>query len=185
MRTAFEIDHPYPPTKVMWSPQSFGNAVEYLATTADYLRIWTVSDTSIERHATISNKRNQETCAPLTSFDWNESEPSIIGTSSIDTTCTIWDLNNISAPKQQIIAHDDEVYDIAFSSDPLVFGSVGGDGSLRTIIRYESPGLKPLLRLAWNKQDDRYLATIIAGSPKVVILDVRNTTRPVFELMPI
>ena len=29
-------------------------------------------------------------CAPLTSFDWNETDPSIIGTSSIDTTCTIW-----------------------------------------------------------------------------------------------
>ena len=29
-------------------------------------------------------------CAPLTSFDWNETDPAIIGTSSIDTTCTIW-----------------------------------------------------------------------------------------------
>ncbi|CAF4565395.1 unnamed protein product, partial [Rotaria magnacalcarata] len=31
-------------------------------------------------------------CAPLTSFDWNEIEPNLIGTSSIDTTCTIWGL---------------------------------------------------------------------------------------------
>lgn len=38
-------------------------------------------------------KRDQETCAPLTSFDWNDAEPNIIGTASIDTTCTIWDLN--------------------------------------------------------------------------------------------
>ncbi|TMW63378.1 hypothetical protein Poli38472_002319 [Pythium oligandrum] len=186
-----EIDHPYPPTKVMWSPQSFGNNVEYLATTADYLRIWAVKDTSLERHATISNKRNQETCAPLTSFDWNEAEPSMIGTSSIDTTCTIWDLNNISAPKQQIIAHDDEVYDMAFSPEANIFGSVGGDGSLRlfdlrslesSTIVYETPELRPLLRIAWNKQDDRFVATMIAGSPKVVILDLRNVSRPMFEL---
>jgi DDB1- and CUL4-associated factor 7 len=54
LMSAFEIEHPYPPTKVMWSPQSFGNSVEYLATTADYLRIWTVTDSSLERHATIS-----------------------------------------------------------------------------------------------------------------------------------
>ena len=33
-----------------------------------------------------------EYCAPLTSFDWNETDPSIIGTCSIDTTCTIWDV---------------------------------------------------------------------------------------------
>jgi hypothetical protein len=38
-------------------------------------------------------KRNQETCAPLTSLDWNQLEPTILGTTSIDTTCTIWDLN--------------------------------------------------------------------------------------------
>jgi DDB1- and CUL4-associated factor 7 len=33
-----------------------------------------------------------EYCAPLTSFDWNEADPSMIGVCSIDTTCTIWDL---------------------------------------------------------------------------------------------
>ena len=33
-----------------------------------------------------------EYCAPLTSFDWNEADPTIIGSCSIDTTCTIWDV---------------------------------------------------------------------------------------------
>ena len=37
--------------------------------------------------------QNKEYCAPLTSFDWNETDSSIIGTCSIDTTCTIWDIN--------------------------------------------------------------------------------------------
>lgn len=40
-------------------------------------------------------------------------------------------MQNITAPKQQIIAHDDEVYDMAFSNEAHIFGSVGGDGSLR------------------------------------------------------
>uniref|UniRef100_K3WK81 Uncharacterized protein n=1 Tax=Globisporangium ultimum (strain ATCC 200006 / CBS 805.95 / DAOM BR144) TaxID=431595 RepID=K3WK81_GLOUD len=185
-----EIDHPYPPTKVMWSPEASGNPVEYLATTADYLRLWAVSDSSIERHATISH-RSQDMCAPLTSCDWSESEPNIIGTSSIDTTCTIWDLNNHTIPKQQIIAHDDEVYDLAFSKDANVFGSVGGDGSLRifdlrslesSTIMYESDDLNPLLRIAWNKQDDNFVATIVAGSSNVIILDLRNTRGPLLEL---
>ncbi len=36
--------------------------------------------------------KNSEFCAPLTSFDWNETDPNILGASSIDTTCTVWGL---------------------------------------------------------------------------------------------
>ncbi len=36
--------------------------------------------------------KNSEFCAPLTSFDWNETDLNRLGTSSIDTTCTIWDI---------------------------------------------------------------------------------------------
>jgi WD40 repeat protein len=43
-----------------------------------------------------------EYCAPLTSFDWNEANPALVGTCSIDTTCTIWDLNTLT-PKTQLI----------------------------------------------------------------------------------
>ena len=42
-----------------------------------------------------------------------------------------------------------------------------------TII-YESPQPDtPLLRLGWNKQDPRYMATIQMDSTKVIILDIR------------
>ena len=40
---------------------------------------------------------NAEYCSPLTSFDWCEADPSTVGTSSIDTTCTIWDVT-VSMP---------------------------------------------------------------------------------------
>ena len=36
--------------------------------------------------------KNSEFSAPLTSFDWNETDLNRLGTSSIDTTCTIWDI---------------------------------------------------------------------------------------------
>jgi hypothetical protein len=36
--------------------------------------------------------KTSEYCAPLTSFDWNEVDTTMIGTCSIDTTCTIWDV---------------------------------------------------------------------------------------------
>lgn len=35
-----------------------------------------------------------------------------------------------------------------------------------TII-FEGPSDTPLLRLGWNKQDPRYIATLLADSPKV------------------
>ena len=39
-----------------------------------------------------SQNKNSEFCAPLTSFDWNETDPNLLAASSIDTTCTIWAL---------------------------------------------------------------------------------------------
>jgi len=59
----------------------------------------------------LPQNKNSEYCAPLTSFDWNKDDPSLLGTACIDTTCTIWDVNTQQA-KTQIIAHDKEVYDI-------------------------------------------------------------------------
>ncbi|KAJ0871889.1 putative transcription factor WD40-like family [Helianthus annuus] len=56
-------------------------------------------------------------------------EPRQIGTSSIDTTCTIWDIEREMVDTQRI-AHDKEVYDIAWGGVG-VFASVSADGSLR------------------------------------------------------
>jgi WD repeat-containing protein 68 len=68
--------------------------------------------------------------APLTSFDWNPELNNLIGTSSIDTTCTIWDIEKATV-FTQLIAHDKEVYDIHFSKERNIFASVGADGSVR------------------------------------------------------
>ena len=67
--------------------------------------------------------------APLTSFDWNDAELRQIGTCSIDTTCTIWNIEK-EVVDTQLIAHDKEVYDIAWGG-PGVFVSVSADGSVR------------------------------------------------------
>ncbi|XP_048470518.1 DDB1- and CUL4-associated factor 7 [Rhincodon typus] len=126
------------------------------------------------------------------------------GTSSIDTTCTIWGLetgqvlgrvNLVSGHvKTQLIAHDKEVYDIAFSragGGRDMFASVGADGSVRmfdlrhlehSTIIYEDPQHHPLLRLCWNKQDPNYLATMAMDGMEVVILDVRVPCTPVARL---
>lgn len=117
----------------------------------------------------------------------------------------------------QLIAHDREVYDIAWGGVG-VFASVSADGSVRVFdlrckrrpmcwslatapeevfcsllaltcnrasppgardkehstIIYESPQPnQPLLRLGWNKQDPRYMATLLLDCAKVVVLDIR------------
>lgn len=54
----------------------------------------------------------------------------MIGTSSIDTTCSIWDIEKEDV-KAQLIAHDREVFDIAFSQDEFTFATTGADGSIR------------------------------------------------------
>eukprot|EP00298_Acanthocystis_sp_HF-20_P007268 c16901_g1_i2.p1 GENE.c16901_g1_i2~~c16901_g1_i2.p1 ORF type:complete len:228 (+),score=97.41 c16901_g1_i2:250-933(+) len=139
----------------------------------------------------LTNNKYSDFCAPLTSFDWSLVDYSMIGTASIDTTCTIWDLN-AETIKTQLIAHEKEVFDMAFSPHSThLFASVGADGSLRmfdlrnlehSTVMFESDRLKPLLRLAWNKLDPNYLATLPIESSKVVIIDTRFPSRPVAEL---
>lgn len=52
-------------------------------------------------------------------------------TASVDTTCTVWDLNTAQA-RTQLIAHDKEVFDVTFTAGSTeVFASVGADGSVR------------------------------------------------------
>lgn len=104
----------------------------------------------------------------------------LLGTASIDTTCTIWDIEK-NHVYTQLIAHDKEVYDISFS-DQNVFASVGADGSARTFdlrslehstVLFETENNLPLLKLAWNRLDSNYVAVIAMDQSYVTILDIR------------
>ena len=64
-----------------------------------------MSGSHILRNGIFMQNKNSEFCAPLTSFDWNETDPKRLGTSSIDTTCTIWDIE-VSWCRDQPIAED-------------------------------------------------------------------------------
>ena len=46
----------------------------------------------------------------------------------------------------------------------------------------QDPQHTPLLRLAWNKQDPNYLATVAMDACEVIILDVRVPCTPVARL---
>ncbi|RUS27320.1 WD40 repeat-containing protein [Jimgerdemannia flammicorona] len=207
---------------------------DLLATTGDILRLWELTDDPsysntigrtgsgfsqrLIKKSELMNVRSPlffypwvgqyvkqtDFCAPLTSFDWNDTDPSLIVTSSIDTTCTVWNVETNTA-KTQLIAHDKEVYDVAFAHGMAdIFASVGADGSVRmfdlrcgslehSTIIYETPATpatantvagasSPLLRLQFNRLDTNYLATFHMDSPAVQILDVRAPGAPVTEL---
>jgi WD repeat-containing protein 68 len=128
--------------------------------------------------------------------------PSLVVTSSIDTTCTVWNLDTSTAVTQ-LIAHDREVYDVAWLPNSTdIFVSVGADGSLRAFdlrslehstILYETPPPKnqppsgrppssPLLRIAFNPSDANYMSTFHQDGADVQILDMRSPGAPVMEL---
>lgn len=146
-----EASHTYPITRVLWEPPSSKPSTELLATSGDHLRLWSLPSpsaapspsTSITSRtyqqpaqkltplALLSNSKSADFTAPLTSLDWNQMSPSLIITSSIDTTCTIWDIPTLTA-KTQLIAHDKGVFDVRFMSGSLdIFASCGADGSVR------------------------------------------------------
>ncbi|KZT10604.1 WD40 repeat-like protein [Laetiporus sulphureus 93-53] len=228
----------FPATALQWQPASAASFAwnqkaqtsELLATTGDYLRIWEYSSdvpppasAYVGRQATSSGHRlvlkhtlsgktqtpNHATNAPLTNFSWNEKAPSLVVTSSIDTTCTVWNLETNLAVTQ-LIAHDREVYDVAWLPNSTdIFVSVGADGSLRAFdlrslehstILYETPAPKnvpppsaspsssarpptsPLLRIAFNPADSNYMSTFHMDGSDVQILDMRSPGQPVMEL---
>ena len=149
-----------------------------LATSADYLRIWRLEEKKeanssprqdvigggcgggegdqqqeqeqmeVKLECLLNSNQGSKLCAPLTSFDWSDTDPRRIVASSVDTTCAVWDLETSNmigrtsetsghvsgALRTQLVAHDHQVYDVSFSrsgSGRDVFASVSGDGSVR------------------------------------------------------
>eukprot|EP00927_Polykrikos_kofoidii_P043031 TRINITY_DN37081_c0_g1_i1.p1 TRINITY_DN37081_c0_g1~~TRINITY_DN37081_c0_g1_i1.p1 ORF type:complete len:384 (+),score=52.05 TRINITY_DN37081_c0_g1_i1:358-1509(+) len=173
-----EIEHNYPPTKLMWAPQD-----SLIATTSTTLNIYKVKDNQIKPRATLAHTRRRQRLPPLTSFDWSSVNHDKIGASSVDTTCTIWNLEK-SKIETQFIAHDKAVYDIAFRGDDLL-ASVGADGSVRmfdqrnldhSVIIYEASPPAPLLRVAWNKLNFNLIATTSLDGDGVILVDVRRAS---------
>ncbi|TBU22622.1 hypothetical protein BD311DRAFT_811363 [Dichomitus squalens] len=155
-----------------------------------------------------SKVQNNNTGASLTSFSGRE-VPKSCHHVLYRHHLTIWNIDTSTAIIQ-LIAHDREVYDVAWlPSSTDVFVSVGADGSLRAFdlhslehstILYETPAPKnvpppstslsstacpltsPLLRIAFNPADSNYMLTFHMDSSDIQILDMRKPGQPVMEL---
>lgn len=193
-------EHCYPPTKIMFAPPKA--ASDLIITTADYMRLWEVTplnsgdvpktdsdtvDCKVETKKVFDGGKPNDFCSPITSFDWNIEDPKTVGCCSIDTTVTIWDIEKATVTTQ-LIAHDKEVFDIAFGQGTHTFVTCGADGSARLFdlremehctVLYDTPNQSPLLRVAWNKLEQTYLATFASDGTEVVVLDIRFPSVPV------
>lgn len=153
------------------------------------MRLYKIQDNNVSLVANLQNNLQKELAAPLTSFDWNICHPEIICCSSIDTTCTIWDIAEEKLNKQ-VITHDKEVFDICFSPEGNLFGTVGADCTARLFdvrdltrsdIIYENN--EPLLRVAFNSGRATILAFTSLFSPAITLMDIRKPFSPLSKLV--
>lgn len=176
------VPHKFPASKIMWIPNNNEKHPDIFVTSSDILNLWEVVDNKeVKLKTSLINHQNKDLTAPLTSFDWNKQKLEVLCTASIDTTCSLWDINKESVIKQ-LIAHDKEVFDVSFSTmDPNIFATVGADGSARQFdsrdltksdILYETN--QPLLRVDWNKNNSHYIAIIGYSDKTVTIVDTRK-----------
>jgi WD40 repeat protein len=104
----FKIE--FPAAKVMWTPKSgnYGEDGQLIGVASDKLKLFTYSEErGIQFKAELHNTMLKDLGGPLTSFDWSPVN-NFICCSSIDTTCSIYDVNHERFYKQ-LIAHDKEV----------------------------------------------------------------------------
>lgn len=107
-RNTFSIK--FPASRVMWNPKAtqYGGDRQLMAVASDKLRLYSYSESAgIEYQSELRNTMLNDLSGPLTSFDWS-AEKNFICCSSIDTTCSIFDINEGKFFKQ-LIAHDKEV----------------------------------------------------------------------------
>ena len=62
------FEHPYPTTKIMWIPDPIGARRDLLATTGDYLRLWSIQDNKSVRLDCLLN--NVSRAAPRAHAPW-------------------------------------------------------------------------------------------------------------------
>ena len=186
LKNVYEQMVGYPCTKLLWSPNE--NKSSLLAFSSDCIQIYDYSEEKqvLSFQARLNNVKSQY-CGPLASFDWNTVNDALLGTASIDNTCTIWDLNKQTI-KTQLIAHDKEVFDIQFGNDENTFISGGADGTVRlfdlrnldhSTIIYENEGC--INKLAMNLQVPNLIVALCLEKNVIYIFDSRMNSNVVMD----
>lgn len=189
LRKIAQVETLFPQTKLLWCPARDSNSL--LASTSDILRIHKFNEVQNKLvPACDLTKKSKKNSGPLTSMDWNRVNTNLIGVCSVDTTCTIWDLQKQDI-KTHLIAHDSEVFDINFGANENTFISTGADGSIRLFdlraldtcsVLFESQDQTPITRVSWNNNDNNYIAAATQDKNFIFIIDVRVLNTPIAYL---
>ncbi|ORZ11642.1 WD40-repeat-containing domain protein [Lobosporangium transversale] len=188
----------YPVTRIKWEPYKGGHRRPYdlLATTGDYLRLWDLKDDPDQNESSNTIGRRHphnkgKFLCTLTSFDGITFDPALIVTSSIDTTCTVWNVETQQA-KTQLIAHDKEcgcrwkrayVRPQSIGNSTIIYettSSIPGMQSSNPQMAAQPP--VPFYDSRLTKLDPNYLSTFHMDSSSVQILDIRVPGIPISEL---
>jgi len=161
-------------------------------TTSDNLSIYKLNEED-KKINLLSNlvKKKKVYCGSHTSADWSTANPSKVATCSIDSTSSIWDINEL---KEIIcfICHKKEVYDISFGKDEFTFMTTGADGSIRLFdirdskkceIVYGGEYELPKIKLSWNHYDPNYFLTTIQDKTSFYVFDLRYSYQPVIAIL--
>ena len=173
----------FPVSSILFSPHEENKNL--LISTSDILSVYSYEQEQLNLQVAFRSKTKNYN-GPLTSCDWSRANNAIIGVSSVDHTCSIWDLNK-REQKYMIIAHDKEVYDISLGQDEFTFMSTGADGSVRLFdsrtansssIIFETRDESPMIRLKWNSVNPNFILTVIVDKNEIYILDQRKLNAP-------
>ena len=178
-----QVECNFPVSSILFSPHEENRNL--LISTSDILRIYTYEEEKLSLKVAFTKKR-KDYCGPLTACDWSHVNNSIVGVSSVDTTCALWDLNKLEV-KCMVIAHNKEVYDISLGPDEYTFMSTGADGSVRLFdsrtansvnILFETREKYPLTRIKWNLLNPNFILAVIVDKNEIYVLDQRDLSFP-------
>ena len=85
-----KVECRFPVSSILFSPHIENKNL--LVSTSDLLYLYSYDNETISLKAAFT-KRRKDYCGPLTACDWSHVNNSIVGVSSVDSTCSLWDLN--------------------------------------------------------------------------------------------
>lgn len=189
-----DVKNGFPVSKLIFIPDKDLTYPDLFAVTDDFIKVYKIVDNkSILFECKMRNLRDNRFAGPFTACDWNPIDMNLLAASSIDYTCTIFDIHVVDTVmndrvvwanrRMQFCAHDKEALDIGFKPDDKnILATCGADGSLRLFdsrdmqqcsVLYENPGKSALVHLQWNPSRPYCLSTFPEDSSDIYLLDVR------------
>ncbi|MCQ2817728.1 MAG: hypothetical protein MJ252_10730 [archaeon] len=158
------------------------NYPNILASTSDILRIDELLIDDSEDEISLKNLRTySENNSPLISMDWSIIKNTIIGTTTSDGYCILYDIN-YTKQIEKFQSNYKESLDISFTSNENSCCVCGGDGSVRFFdfrnrnkytTMFKLLNGQPVMKCKINKNDNNYILIVPSDSKDILLVDRR------------